>query len=158
MVKTRHEIVLNSLSCLIIVAQIIFLLIKWPSISNEVPTHFNLAGIPDGFGSKYNLLLLPIVSVGLFYGMRALYRIKYDGYLANYDENIANKLFSLYRSWTSLTLTGTTLFFFSLLYFSIQNSRDIPNWIIIIYFSVLLGSVVVYGIREVFLKKNSKHH
>lgn len=156
MVKTRHEIVLDFLSCFIIIAQIIFLLIKWPSIPHEVPIHFNLAGIPDGFGSKYNLLILPFASVGLFYGMRALYRIQHDGYLANYEEHIADRLFSLYRSWTSLTLTGTTLFFFSLLYFSLQNSRDIPNSIIIIYFSSLLLSVVVYGIREFFLKKN-KH-
>ena len=52
------------------------------------------------------------------------------------------------------------IFFFILLYFSINipinNLNKIPFYIIIFYFLILILSLIIYGVIEVFYKK--KYH
>jgi uncharacterized membrane protein len=40
---------------------------RWPSLPDEIAIHFNTAGTPDGWGSKYFLIGLPIISVLLWF-------------------------------------------------------------------------------------------
>jgi uncharacterized membrane protein len=34
----------------------------WPSASAQIPIHWNIAGQIDGYGSKFSLLLMPIIA------------------------------------------------------------------------------------------------
>jgi len=44
---------------------------SWPTLPARIATHFNDAGLPDGWGGRGVLLLLPIVAIVL-YGMMLL--------------------------------------------------------------------------------------
>ena len=38
----------------------------WTEIPAQVPRHFGISGIPDGWGNKNGMLLLPSIAVGLY--------------------------------------------------------------------------------------------
>lgn len=56
----------NIISVVLILCYIAFLIIGWKNFPNEVPTHFNAAGVTDEFGSKSTLLIEPAAMIGLF--------------------------------------------------------------------------------------------
>lgn len=56
----------NIISACLIAAYVAFLAIRWSSFPDELPTHFNAAGVADSYGSKASLLIEPIVMLGLF--------------------------------------------------------------------------------------------
>lgn len=56
----------NIIGAVMILGYIIFLVIGWKSFPDEIPTHFNAAGVADSFGSKSSLLVEPAVMTGLF--------------------------------------------------------------------------------------------
>lgn len=56
----------NIISIVLIVLYIAFLAIGWSSFPEELPTHFNAAGVADSFGPKSSLLVEPAVMIGLF--------------------------------------------------------------------------------------------
>ena len=51
-----------------IAAAFTFGVISWGVVPDQVPIHWNMAGEPDGYGSKFfNLLLMPIVALGFYF-------------------------------------------------------------------------------------------
>ncbi len=54
-----YELVLAALSLLTLVALTIWLLIRWNSIPDIIPTHFGASGEVDATGGKGNIWLLP---------------------------------------------------------------------------------------------------
>jgi len=57
----------------------------WPDIPDVVPTHFNAAGQPDDYGSKWSTIALPIIGLLLFVG---LYWINKYPHKFNYPHKI----------------------------------------------------------------------
>ena len=56
----------NIISIVLILCYIIFLIIGWKNFPDEIPTHFNAAGVADEFGSKSALFIEPAAMIGLF--------------------------------------------------------------------------------------------
>jgi uncharacterized membrane protein len=57
--------------------------IVYPRVPDPMPTHWNAAGVPDGFGSRFvGVMLVPLMSVGLYLLFLVLPRI--DPRQANY--------------------------------------------------------------------------
>ena len=56
----------NIISVVLILLYIAFLVIGWKSFPDEVITHFNAAGVADGFGPKSSLIIDPAAMTGLF--------------------------------------------------------------------------------------------
>ena len=54
------ERILAVLGIVILLAATIYVAIKFQGINEDIPIHFNAAGEPDGYGSKYSLLF-PII-------------------------------------------------------------------------------------------------
>lgn len=51
----------------IIVAMSVAAAVRWGSVPDRIPIHWNAAGEVDGYGGKFSgLLLLPIVAIGLY--------------------------------------------------------------------------------------------
>ena len=58
-----------SLSCLVGVS--LYLILAWSTIPAQIPAHYNAAGEVNRWGSKSELIVLPIISV-LLYGLITL--------------------------------------------------------------------------------------
>lgn len=59
---------MNRLSLLVLVGSVVFLAGYWKQIPAEVPMHYNAAGEIDRWGSKAELLILPVIA-WLLYGL-----------------------------------------------------------------------------------------
>ena len=57
---TLWQRVLGILSPVLLLGTIVFVLIRWPHLPDQIPTHFNLAGEVDGYGGRGILLAMPI--------------------------------------------------------------------------------------------------
>lgn len=66
MAKRIIRIALEVLSLIVLLGTILFLIIYWKHIPEQVPTHFDGAGQIDSWGEKKALWLLPIVGVFLY--------------------------------------------------------------------------------------------
>lgn len=62
--KTKSEWFLNIIGYSIYLGSIIFLIMTWDELPEEVPAHYNAVGEVDRWGSKWELLILP--GVGIF--------------------------------------------------------------------------------------------
>lgn len=59
---------LDWLILLLIAIPIIFIGINWNQFPEQIPTHFNLQGIPDDYSSKvFGLILLPGINIALYF-------------------------------------------------------------------------------------------
>lgn len=65
MVKSIERM-LSVLGIVILLVATIFFAVKFYGITGEVPTHFNMAGEADAYGSKYSLLF-PIIMGWILY-------------------------------------------------------------------------------------------
>ncbi|UOQ43710.1 DUF1648 domain-containing protein [Halobacillus salinarum] len=155
--RITHELLLDLLSGTALLTQWIIVFLYWNKVPDKVPMHFNTAGAPDGYGTKYTLFLLPVISILLFLGFKAFRFIKFDRYHGNHPKEISLKLYALFRSYLSLTAAQTLLFFLLLLYLSIKiaagDLNTLPNSVIVVYFGLILLTLIIYGIVEWRMKK-----
>lgn len=60
--------VINILCLVIMIGTVAWLIAVWNRIPDEIATHFNVYGEPDNYGSKKDIIVLPIFS-WLIYGI-----------------------------------------------------------------------------------------
>ncbi len=64
---TPGQKVLEAIAAAVLLTLALYLWKLWPGIPDNVPTHFNLAGRPDRWGSgKGTLLLMPALALGMY--------------------------------------------------------------------------------------------
>jgi len=74
---TAGERILDAVALLGLMTNFIVLAAYWSRLPNIVPTHFSISGKPDGWNSKWYLLIAPGVSLVLFIGMTVIPRIRH---------------------------------------------------------------------------------
>ena len=57
---TLWQRVLGILSPVLLLGSIVFVLIRFPSLPEQIPSHFNFAGEVDGYSGRWMLLTMPI--------------------------------------------------------------------------------------------------
>ncbi len=60
---TRWQRILGILSPVVLLGAIVFVLIRFPSLPEQIPIHFNAKGEIDGYGGRFSLLLMPIIGL-----------------------------------------------------------------------------------------------
>ena len=68
MKKHPLDKLMNRMSLLVLLGTAVFLVLYWKDIPQKVPMHFNAAGEIDRWGSRAELLILPVIS-WLMYGL-----------------------------------------------------------------------------------------
>ena len=51
------------LSPVILAGTILFVVIRWHYLPDQIPTHYNFAGEIDGYGSRWTLLIMPVIGL-----------------------------------------------------------------------------------------------
>ena len=83
--KTTFQKIANIIGYGIFIGSAIYSILSLPILPSEVPIHFNLAGEVDGWGSKYFLLILPIIG---FFSILALEAVEKRPHIHNYPTHI----------------------------------------------------------------------
>lgn len=127
----------------------------WQDIPDIVPTHFNAAGQPDDYGSKWSTIALPIIGSLLFFGL--IWINKYP-HSFNYTQKITEaNAYDQYRMASRLMrVVGTivSLSFAYLTYTVIHTSLgnlDGPGKYFVIFFTV--GVLVVPIIYLIYSRR-----
>lgn len=63
---TLYQRILGILSLLLLLGQFLYLILRWDSLPDQVPTHFGLNGQADAYGSKGSLIFLPIIMIFIY--------------------------------------------------------------------------------------------
>lgn len=68
------DFVLEAAGALALALTIAFVALSWSALPARLPTHFDLAGRPDAWGSRASILFLPCVTAVLYAGLGILQR------------------------------------------------------------------------------------
>ena len=60
--RGKFDIILNGLCLIILVSIILFLAVTWSKIPDKVPMHHDFAGNTDRWGSKLEIIILPVIT------------------------------------------------------------------------------------------------
>ena len=67
--RNKYDIIINFLSLLCLVGTVVFLIISWKTIPDEIPGHYSAAGEGDKVTDKSSLIVLLIVGWIIFIGL-----------------------------------------------------------------------------------------
>lgn len=70
--KTPLEFLFDGVALVILISSILYLISVWSSLPAEVPAHYNAAGEVDRLGSKWEMLILPIIASTMWISMTVL--------------------------------------------------------------------------------------
>lgn len=148
--KTKSELVWDLIGYTFYLGSIIFLIFNWQALPAEVPVHFNAVGEVDRWGSKIELLILPVLGVFVA-GLMHLFE-KYPE-THNYPERIkeenAEEFYLISRKIMN-QLKNICLIIFALISFeSITIALGWENQLGIWLIPIIIGSVaipIVYGV------------
>ena len=60
---TLWQRVLGILSPALLLGTVVYILIRWPHLPEQIPLHYNIAGEIDGYGGRSMLLLMPVIGL-----------------------------------------------------------------------------------------------
>ena len=64
--RNALDIIETIVSLLCLIGVVVYLMVMWSRIPNQIPAHFNAAGEVNRWGSKSELIVLPIISWVLY--------------------------------------------------------------------------------------------
>ena len=134
-----------SLSCLVGVS--LYLILAWSTIPAKVPMHYNAAGEVNRWGSKSELIILPIIS-WLIYGMITLierFPQAWNTGVRVTEENRA-EVFRLLKNMIAC-VKMITLSIFSCLTVLSSLARNLPMWFLLVFLVLLFGTIAYYIVK-----------
>lgn len=63
---TKLQLALEIIGLLFLVGMVVFIYTQWDQIPQQIPMHYNALGEIDSWGSKYQTLILPTISILLY--------------------------------------------------------------------------------------------
>lgn len=146
--KSKSEWVWDIIGYGVYLASIIFLIYIWDTLPNEVPAHFNASGEVDRWGSKYELLILPIIGLLMAVLMQFIEKFpESHNYPSRLNENNVKEFYLLSRKMAN-AIKNITLFIFALMLFqsvsiALEWGNPLGKWLLpIIILSVLIPIVL----------------
>lgn len=134
-----------SLSCLVGVS--LYLILAWSTIPAQIPAHYNAAGEVNRWGSKSELIILPIIS-WLIYGMITLierFPQAWNTGVRVTEENRA-EVFRLLKNMIAC-VKMITLSIFSCLTVLSSLARNLPMWFLLVFLVLLFGTIAYYIVK-----------
>jgi uncharacterized membrane protein len=115
--KTKSEWAWNIIGYSIYLGSVIFLIFNWNLLPKEVPAHYNALGEVDRWGTKWELIILPIVGAFIFVLMEVLEKYpEVHNYPQRFNESNAEKFYLLSRKLVN-QLKNICLIIFALILF-----------------------------------------
>ena len=134
-----------SLSCLFGVT--LYLLLAWNTIPAKIPAHYNAAGEVNRWGSKSELIALPIVS-WLIFGMITLIerlpQVWNTGVrITQENRTVVYRLLKNLIAWIKMV----TLIIFGSLTVLSSLCLNLPIWFLLAFLVVLLGTIAYFIVK-----------
>lgn len=126
---------------------IVYLIINWNNIGENVPIHYNSAGQSDSWGSKSSLIVLPIVTIivnismsGVLLCPQALnvpVKITEENYVKVYD--LTRDLMNFNKMEINISFLYITLMS--------ANGKPLGTWFLPIFLIIIFMPIAIYYIK-----------
>jgi uncharacterized membrane protein len=146
------EKILILISSLCVIAMWVYLYIVWSNLPSIIPIHFDISGVPDRFGNKSSVFLLPITALIMHISLVVLSNMPHCfNYPVKVTEKNGEALYKIGKQLIILLDMELSLMFLILLWEDIQNSIGNISRLgigrMFISIAIIIGTVVYETIR-----------
>ena len=150
--NTLADTVMEYICRILLIGTLIYLIVRWNTIPDQIPIHYNAAGDIDGWGGKGMVWLLVVISWGLYLGITFVGRFPE---LWNTGVKITKKnKEKVYRLIKYLIGTSKLILIsvFTLLIVFSTLAKPLPLWFAGIYLTILIADMVFWLVR-IFMER-----
>ena len=130
-----------------IVGIVVYLIIRWNQLPDKIPGHFNYKGEVDRWGTKGELLTLPIIGAVLYLGitLAQAFPKSWNTGVTITEENKERVYRNLMTMISSMKLIMVAMFAF-MEYYQI-NIYNLPKYFLLVTLGVLFGVLAFFIVR-----------
>jgi uncharacterized membrane protein len=148
------EKILQTICFLILAVNVILLIMSWSGLPAGIPTHFNFSGVPDSYGSKSELLVLPIITVALYILITVIERFpKMYNFPFEITEKNASYEYKSARKMLVFMKTEVVASFSYILWASIEIAKGVisglGNWFSLVFIVIVGGTIGFFYINMI---------
>lgn len=145
--KKKREKVWDCLGGGLFLASIVYIIVIWGKIPDEIPGHFNGAGEVDRWGTKMELLILPLIGLFLWVIMGLLEKAPHlHNYPARLNESNVEKFYlnsrKLLNEMKNICLIIFVLISFKMVQIALGNEQSLGWWFLPLIITVTGISIV----------------
>ena len=147
MKKHPLDKLLNRMSLLVLLGTALFLALYWRHIPQKVPMHFNAAGQIDRWGSKAELLILPVIAWLLYLLMTVVEQFPgaWNTGVKVTEEN-RERVYALLGHMLS-TLKFLIMVMFAWITLWCALAKPLPVWFLPVVLGAVFGDMIYWLVR-----------
>lgn len=147
------DIIMEVLGLVMLIGTPLYLVIRWPSIPDKLPMHYNFAGEIDRWGGKGEVLFL-VVMVWILYLMISLVEHFPSVWNTGVQVTLENRM-RVYRTLKYMvkTLKLAMTLVFTFLIFNTVAGTPLPGWFSAVYVILIIGDLAFWLIRLYRVRK-----
>lgn len=152
---TKFQVALEIVGSLLLLGMIIFIFTKWNQIPDQVPGHYNAMGEIDRWGSKIEIIILPLMSI-FIYAMITGFSFFPQTWNIPVKISDFNKE-EIYKYAMSLLIfmkVEVVGMFFYITYFTVTG-QPLPSYFLPVQLLVIFATLIYFII---LMSKAGKHH
>ncbi|MBH0164282.1 DUF1648 domain-containing protein [Fictibacillus sp. 7GRE50] len=151
--RTWFENFLDIASITLLVIGTVSLISQWAAIPNTVPTHFNAAGEPDGWGSKNNLWILIVMGAVTWLLLTVLEKFPHIYNYFNLTEENVERQYKNARMMINVMKNEILIFFVYMTWACAEvangTSEGLSVWVLPIFIIGITGSIAFFIVRSI---------
>lgn len=155
---TPLEVFLNSIAVVIFIGCVVYLISAWTTLPSEVPAHYNGIGEVDRWGSKGEMIILPVIGLIMWIGMTILERYPHVYNYPKITKENAQEQYLNARLLVNVLKNEIVIIFSYLTWKNIQiaigNHDSLGVWFMPIFLLLIFGSTGYFFVRTFRLSKN----
>jgi len=150
------EIFLDILCLLIMVGNVIYIIMVYPTLPQRIPIHFNGNDVADGWGNKGFVWILPLITLIIWGCMTILEKFPHLYNYSNLTERNIEDQYKNARLMVHIIKAETTIFFtynsWGWINSILGNKVGFGIWEMLIFVIVIIGTIVFMAIRSTRIK------
>lgn len=145
--KSKFRMIIEVLCLVLLVGMVLWLLVAWNSMPDEVAGHYNAAGHVDRYGSKGELWILPITS-WILYVFITFLQGKPQCWNTGVEITEENKerIYRILKNMIVLVKLEMILTFFFIQY-STMTQKSLSSFFLPVELGVLFGTIIVFIVQ-----------
>ena len=155
---TPLEIFLNGITLVAFVGTIVYLVSSWKIIPSEIPAHYNVLGEVDRWGSKGEMLILPLIGLLMWIGMTVLEKFPHVYNYINLTKENAHAQYLNGRLLINVLKNEIVLLFSYITWKSVQvaigEQDSLGVWFLPVFLIIIFGSMGYFIMKSLRLSKD----
>jgi len=136
-------LIMNIIGFLALLGSTVFLLVSWSHIPDQIPTHYNFAGVADGYGGKGSLIFMMVLAWFTFILITVLMRFPNTWNMpVKVTADNKARLYSITRAMLEVVKMLTSLLF-AVMLINAAIATPMPRFILIALIAAMLLSIIM---------------